>query len=244
MDVVARAINFDRRREQRSRHRYVDGKVYIGAKYHGVAQLLRISVTHALQINGIPASGDDDVVLLNSDTQVGPRWLDRLRQTAYSDASVGTVTAVSDNAGAFSVPGIERYCPVPTRWTLQQTQRALLQRVASPSPELSTGNGYAACSSSARCSKQSTYSTHEGFSDRIWRRKRSLPARGTAPVFAILIAGDVFVAHLRAVPVSAKQSSSRAYKRAGRVTVLRLSAIPITKRKSVPHLYAFCASRS
>ena len=91
---------------------------------------------------GIEASGDADIVLLNSDTQVGPRWLDRLRQVAYSDVTIGTVTAVSDNAGAFSVPELENYCPIPAQWTLPQTQRALLQRVASPPPELPTGNGF------------------------------------------------------------------------------------------------------
>lgn len=47
-----------------------------------------------------------DVVLLNSDTEVGPRWLERLAWTAYSNPSVGTVSAVSQNAGAFSVPTI------------------------------------------------------------------------------------------------------------------------------------------
>ena len=40
-----------------------------------------------------------DVVLLNSDTEVGPRWLESLRLAAYSDPRIGTATAVSDNAG-------------------------------------------------------------------------------------------------------------------------------------------------
>src|SRR5262249_3523093 len=91
---------------------------------------------------GIAAAGDADVVLLNSDTQVGPRWVDRFRAIAHADDSIGTVTAVSDNAGAFTVPELEQYCPIPSAWTLEQTQRALLQRTACPHPQLPTGNGF------------------------------------------------------------------------------------------------------
>jgi hypothetical protein len=80
--------------------------------------------------------------MLNSDTEVGPRWLDTLRQVAYADDAIGTVTAVSDNAGAFSVPELEQSCPIPSRWTLPMAQRALLQNAGGCLPELPTGNGF------------------------------------------------------------------------------------------------------
>lgn len=53
---------------------------------------------------GIQAAGNDDIVLLNSDTIVTPRWLSGLRAAAYRENNIGTVTAMSDNAGAFSFP--------------------------------------------------------------------------------------------------------------------------------------------
>ncbi len=53
---------------------------------------------------GLELTAGRDVVLLNSDTIVTPRWLQLLRVAAYLDGKVGTATAVSDNAGAFSVP--------------------------------------------------------------------------------------------------------------------------------------------
>jgi GT2 family glycosyltransferase len=53
---------------------------------------------------GISMASSCDVVLLNSDTIVTPRWLESLRIAAYSAPAVGTATALSDNAGAFSVP--------------------------------------------------------------------------------------------------------------------------------------------
>jgi GT2 family glycosyltransferase len=91
---------------------------------------------------GMQLAGDADVVLLNSDTEVGPRWLQSLRLAAYGDDSIGTVTAVSDNAGAFSVPDLEQYCPIPEKWNLASAQRAVLQQAGLRFPELPTGNGF------------------------------------------------------------------------------------------------------
>jgi GT2 family glycosyltransferase len=45
-----------------------------------------------------------DVVLLNSDTEVPPGWLERLESLAHSSARVGSVTPLSDNATICSVP--------------------------------------------------------------------------------------------------------------------------------------------
>ncbi|HZX92588.1 MAG TPA: glycosyltransferase [Rudaea sp.] len=91
---------------------------------------------------GMQLAGDADVVLLNSDTEVGPRWLQSLRLAAYGEDSIGTVTAVSDNAGAFSVPDLEQYCPIPEKWDLPGAQRAVLQQAGMRFPELPTGNGF------------------------------------------------------------------------------------------------------
>lgn len=62
---------------------------------------------------GIDESGTRDVILLNSDTIVTPHWLSGLRATAYAEAQIGTVTAMSDNAGAFSFPAQGRSNPKP-----------------------------------------------------------------------------------------------------------------------------------
>ncbi len=91
---------------------------------------------------GMRLAGGDDVVLLNSDTVVGPRWLSALKIAAYGAEDIGTVTAVSDNAGAFTVPELEQHCPVPARWTLVQAQRAVLQQAGLRYPQLPTGNGF------------------------------------------------------------------------------------------------------
>lgn len=52
---------------------------------------------------GIRYAGDDDVVLLNSDTMVTPNWLQKLLFIAYSQNNIGTVTPFS-NASDIKVP--------------------------------------------------------------------------------------------------------------------------------------------
>ncbi len=91
---------------------------------------------------GLSHAPHGDVVVLNADTEVGPNWLLGLRRAAYARADVGTATAVSDNAGAFSVPELERYNPLPATWSLMQTQRALWQQAGLVTPALPTGNGF------------------------------------------------------------------------------------------------------
>ncbi len=53
---------------------------------------------------GLALVADRDVVLLNSDTEVGPRWLTYLAAAAYARDDIGTATAVSNSASQFSVP--------------------------------------------------------------------------------------------------------------------------------------------
>lgn len=56
---------------------------------------------------GMALSQDNDVVLLNSDTEVANDWLDRLRNSAYGHGRVGSVTPFSNNATICSYP---RFC--------------------------------------------------------------------------------------------------------------------------------------
>lgn len=144
---------------------------------------------------GIAAAGDADVVLLNSDTHVGPRWLDRFRSIAYADDSIGTVTAVSDNAGAFTVPELEQYCPIPSAWTLEQTQRALLQRTACQHPQLPTGNGF--CMYIKRAMLDAVGALDADAFPFGYGEENDLCQRAEHAGFRHVIAGDVLVAHAR-----------------------------------------------
>jgi len=77
---------------------------------------------------GIESSGDADVVLLNSDTEVANDWLQRLQRCAYSDDAVGTVTPLSNNASVCSYPLPLQDNKLPAGWPLESID-ALAARV-------------------------------------------------------------------------------------------------------------------
>ena len=71
---------------------------------------------------GIALAGRADVVLLNADAEVGAAWLTGLRRALHAGDDIATVTAVSDNAGAFSVPELEQENPLPAGWTMMASE--------------------------------------------------------------------------------------------------------------------------
>lgn len=83
-----------------------------------------------------------DVVLLNSDTVVTDRWIENLRYCAYSGPKVATVTAFSDNAGAFSSPEIGQFNPLPEGMTAEQFALTVTQSGEGRLLEVPTGNGF------------------------------------------------------------------------------------------------------
>lgn len=85
---------------------------------------------------------DTDVVILNSDTEVPPRWLHGLRIAAHSAEDVGTATAVSDDAGAFAVPVIGQRNEVPAWLGVDAAGRAMARAARWVLPETPTGNGF------------------------------------------------------------------------------------------------------
>jgi GT2 family glycosyltransferase/glycosyltransferase involved in cell wall biosynthesis len=95
------------------------------------------TANHALDI-----AAPDDVVLLNSDTEVGPGWLERLRWVAYSSDRVASVTAVSDNAGAMAVPttGIANKWPEHLAWG--EIARFAARTMMPWAIDCPTGNGF------------------------------------------------------------------------------------------------------
>ncbi|RAP50414.1 MAG: hypothetical protein BZ136_01340 [Methanosphaera sp. rholeuAM74] len=77
----------------------------------GYEQLEHVKVIHNKENMGFIknvnmgfTNTSSDVVLLNSDTVVTPKWLRKLKISAYTDDLIATVTPVSNSAGAFSVP--------------------------------------------------------------------------------------------------------------------------------------------
>lgn len=100
----------------------------------------RLGFTRAAN-RGMRAS-KDDVVLLNSDTVVTARWLEKLIEAAYASGDTGTVTPLSNDATLCSVPrGFERNL-IPSGYDVDSFG-ALVERVSARSyPALPTGVGF------------------------------------------------------------------------------------------------------
>ena len=47
---------------------------------------------------------ENDVILLNSDTEVTDNWLNKIKAYAYSDSTIATVTLLTNNGTICSVP--------------------------------------------------------------------------------------------------------------------------------------------
>lgn len=153
--------------------------------------------------HGIALAGDADVVLLNADAEVGPNWLRGLCRAAYSDPSIGSATAVSDNAGAFSVPELERDNPLPDAWSFEQCVRGVWQQAGLDYPTLPTGNGfclYLRRSMLDRVGILDEEAFAEGYGE-----ENDLCQRAAAVGLRHVIAGNVLVRHARSMSFGAER---------------------------------------
>jgi GT2 family glycosyltransferase len=91
---------------------------------------------------GVLFSASKDVILLNSDTIVTPRWVENLQFAAYSRNRVATVTPMSDNAGGFSIPEMIKWFKGGKSRLTDQSGRLVTRNSRSLLPEIPIGNGF------------------------------------------------------------------------------------------------------
>lgn len=91
---------------------------------------------------GIEIAQENDVVLLNSDARVTPRWLDGFKRALSTDIKIATVTAMSDRAGAFSAPNIGNENQLPDNVSEENYSIAFRRRGKGFYPTVPTGNGF------------------------------------------------------------------------------------------------------
>jgi len=85
---------------------------------------------------------EHDIVLLNSDTVTTSGWINSMRYIAYSKDRVATVTALSDNSGAFSVPEIGEFNEIKAGLSHEQHARLITQNTPGEYMAVPTGNGF------------------------------------------------------------------------------------------------------
>jgi O-antigen biosynthesis protein len=92
-------------------------------------------------VNRGMATSERDVVLLNSDTEVTARWLEKLQEAAYSHPAIATVTPLSNHATIASLPRTAEVNLLPTGWSTERVA-ALVERVSHRErPRVPTGVG-------------------------------------------------------------------------------------------------------
>ncbi|WP_151720669.1 glycosyltransferase [Gemmobacter serpentinus] len=91
---------------------------------------------------GIKETGAADVIMLNSDARVTPKWIEGLWTAAYSDQRIATATAMSDRAGAFSAPQAGNENPLPPGVDEVTFARAFRRASLGLYPRVPTGNGF------------------------------------------------------------------------------------------------------
>lgn len=82
-----------------------------------------------------------DVLLLNSDTVVPPRFLSRMRTVAHASPDIGTVTPLSNNGELTSQPTPFRENPLPSHQQIMAIDRAAAA-LAMPPIDLPSGIGF------------------------------------------------------------------------------------------------------
>jgi GT2 family glycosyltransferase len=84
----------------------------------------------------------NDVLLLNSDTEVPKSWLDKIQKCAYSKERIATVTPLSNDAGIISVPKFFAPNQIPLGYNLNEYQ-SLIEKISYKDyPEIPTGVGF------------------------------------------------------------------------------------------------------
>lgn len=84
----------------------------------------------------------DDVLLLNSDTEVTQGWLEKIKKCAYHDNMIATVTPLSNNATLASVPKSFNPNNLPEGYTIEEMGKLVEECSYHDYPEIPTGHGF------------------------------------------------------------------------------------------------------
>jgi GT2 family glycosyltransferase len=134
-----------------------------------------------------------DVVLLNSDTEVAPGWLDRIAAHARKDEKVGTVTPFSNNATICSYPRTLERNDLPKGATIASLDGAFASANAGMSADIPTAVGFCMfitreCLDRVGLFDEARYGA--GYGEEV-----DFCMRASRAGFRHVVAADVFVRH-------------------------------------------------
>lgn len=85
---------------------------------------------------------NNDVILLNSDTEVTKNWIEKIQECAYSNEYIATVTPLTNNGTICSVPNFGVDNELPQNMNLDEYAEMIEKISKNRYPQLTTGNGY------------------------------------------------------------------------------------------------------
>lgn len=142
---------------------------------------------------GMAEHADRDVVLLNSDTEVPPGWLDRLTACAARDPRIATITPFSNEATICSYPFEGWNDGLPGRLGLAALDRLFATVHAGQTVDLPTGVGF--CMWIRRAALDQLGAFDEQAFGRGYGEESDFSMRAAAAGWRNVLAADLFVYH-------------------------------------------------
>lgn len=142
---------------------------------------------------GMAISPYRHVVLLNSDTQVAPGWLDRLSWHGENSGSIASVTPFSNNATIASFPRFCLYNKLPTGISIEQLDSIFAGSNRHQSVEIPTAVGF--CMWINRLALNQLGSFDEQNFPKGYGEENDFSRRAVGAGWSNLLAADVYVWH-------------------------------------------------
>lgn len=144
-------------------------------------------------VNKGMALSENDVLLLNSDTEVADGWLDRIYQTAQQDQTIGTVTPFSNNATICSYPKFCEDNELPRGWSFQALDQLFADTLSLDAIDIPSAVGF--CMFIKReCLKQVGLFNVEAFG-KGYGEENDFSRRAVQAGWRNVLAANVFVWH-------------------------------------------------
>ena len=142
---------------------------------------------------GMMLSKNNDVILLNSDTEVPDGWIDRLVYHAYSADNIGSVTPFSNNGTICSYPNLPGSSNLPSTQSLASLDEVVKKVNSGRSVELPTAVGF--CMYIRRdCLNEVGFFDAETFG-RGYGEENDFCMRASKKGWRHIIAADLFIYH-------------------------------------------------
>ena len=159
----------------------------------------------------------NDIVLVNSDTEVSSDWLDRLQVAAYSHARIGSVTPFSNNATICSYPIFCEDNELPEGYTPSELDQVFAEVNAGQIVDIPTAVGF--CMFIRRDCLNDTGAFDAQLFGRGYGEENEFCMRSAQRGWRHILTGDTFVYHKGGVSFAETQSE---HQRHGHKVLTRL----------------------